>query len=185
MDYRTLETLRRSHPAWRLLAADHAPLVVSFLHQSFIQPNIRTWPREELASQLEDHLYHLREQLGEDAFPRRAADYLDEWASEDRAWLRKYYPANNDEPHYDITPATEKAVDWLTGLGQRQFVGTESRLMTIFELLRQLAEGTEIDPEARIAELENARRRSTPIFGAFGMDSYSSWMRPRSRTASC
>ncbi len=157
MDYRTLETLRRSHPAWRLLAADHAPLVVSFLHQSFIQPNIRTWPREELASQLEDHLYHLREQLGEDAFPRRAADYLDEWASEDRAWLRKYYPANNDEPHYDITPATEKAVDWLTGLGQRQFVGTESRLMTIFELLRQLAEGTEIDPEARIAELEKRK----------------------------
>lgn len=27
MDYATLETLRRRHPAWRLLAADYAPLV--------------------------------------------------------------------------------------------------------------------------------------------------------------
>ena len=69
MDYRTLETLRRAHPAWRLLAADHAPLIASFLDQCFIRSNTRTWPRLELASRLEEHLYHLREQLGEDAFP--------------------------------------------------------------------------------------------------------------------
>jgi hypothetical protein len=157
MDYRTLETLRRTHPAWRLLAADHAPLVVSFLYQSFIRPNRRTWPREELASRLEDHLYRLREGLGESAFPKPALQYLDEWAADERAWLRKYYPADNDEPHYDITPATERAIDWLIGLEQRQFVGTESRLMTVFELLRQLVEGTEVDPEARIAELERRK----------------------------
>jgi hypothetical protein len=157
MDYRSLETLRRTHPAWRLLSADHAPLVVSFLYQSFIQGNIRAWPREELASRLEDHLYRLREQLGEDAFPRPATHYLDDWASDDRAWLRKYYPATDDEPHYDITPATEKAIDWLVALGQRQFVGTESRLMAVFELLRQLTEGTEADPEARIADLERRK----------------------------
>jgi hypothetical protein len=157
MDYRTLETLRRSHPAWRLLMADHAALVVSFLHDSFIQPNIRAWPRQELASRLDDHLFKLREQLGEDAFPRTAIQYLDDWASDDRAWLRKYYPANDDEPHYDLTPAAEKAIDWLVSLGQRQFVGTESRLMAVFELLRQLAEGTEVDPQARIAELEKRK----------------------------
>jgi Protein of unknown function (DUF3375) len=154
MEYRTM---RRKHPAWRLLAADHAPLVVSFLHHRFITPNRRTWPRDELASFLEDHLYHLREQLGEDAFPKTAAQYLDEWASDERAWLRKYYPPNTDEPHYDLTPTTERAIDWLASLVQRQFVGTESRLMAVFELLRQLAEGAEIDPEMRIAELEKRR----------------------------
>ena len=157
MDYSTLETLRRAHPAWRLLAADHAPLIASFLHQCFIRPNIRTWPRRELAARLEDHLDHVRQQLGDDAFPKPAADYLDGWASDDRAWLRKYYPANTDEPHYDLTPATEKAIDWLVGLGRRPFVGTESRLVIVFELLRQLTEGTEVDPEARIAELEKRR----------------------------
>jgi hypothetical protein len=157
MDYGLLDSLRRTHPGWRLLAADHAPLVVSFLYQSFIQPNVRTLTRPELASQLDDHLYRLREQLGQDAFPKPAAQYLDDWASDDRGWLRKYFVAGSDEPQYDITPATERATDWLAGLRQRHFVGTESRLMTVFGLLRQMTEGTEVDPKVRIAELENRK----------------------------
>jgi hypothetical protein len=35
LDYHTLDTLRRDHPAWRLLRADHAPLVISVL---YLQP---------------------------------------------------------------------------------------------------------------------------------------------------
>jgi hypothetical protein len=157
MEYRTVELLRRTHPAWRLLAADHAPLIVSFLFQAFIQPNVRTLAQQELASLLDDHLFHLREQQGEDLFPKAPAQYLDDWASDERAWLRKYYLPGNDEPHYDITPATERAIDWLSSLTQRQFIGTESRLMTVFELLRQIVEGTELDPAARVAELERRK----------------------------
>jgi len=157
LDYRTLDTLRQKHPAWRLLAADHAPLIVSFLHDTFVRPNVRTLPRPDLASRLDDYLYSLRTDLGEDAFPQEAASYLENWASDERAWLRKYYPTDSDVPHFDITPATEKAIDWLVSLGQRQFVGTESRLMTVFELLHQLVEGTEKDPWARIAELERRK----------------------------
>jgi flagellar motility protein MotE (MotC chaperone) len=157
MEYRTLVTMRQNHPTWRLLLADHAPLIVSFLFDTFIEPNIRTMAQPELTSRLDDYLYSLRGSLGEEAFPREAAHYLDTWASDDHAWLRKYYPANSDEPHYDITPGTEKAIDWLASLEQRTFVGTESRLMTVFELLHQLAEGTETDPWMRIAELERRR----------------------------
>jgi Protein of unknown function (DUF3375) len=157
MDYRTLSTLRQMHPAWRLLAADHAPLVVSFLHRTFIQPNVRTLPQQELASRLQDYLYFLQEQHSDKAFPKSVRHYLDDWSSDDHGWLRKYYPVNSDEPHYDITPATEKAVDWLASLGQQQFVGTESRLMTVFALLREMAEGTELDPRTRIAELEKRK----------------------------
>ena len=36
MDYDDLVRLRREHPAWRLLAADSAPLVAAFLHHVFI-----------------------------------------------------------------------------------------------------------------------------------------------------
>jgi Protein of unknown function (DUF3375) len=157
MDYRTLETLRRAHPAWRLLAAEHAPFVVSLLYNSFIRLNKRTLSKQELLSQLEDYLHHLRERFGEDAFPRRATHYLDDWAADDRGWLRKYYVANDDEPHFDITPAAEKAIEWLASLAQRQFVGTESRLMTVFALLREIAEGTEASPSARISDLEKRR----------------------------
>ena len=157
MDYRTLDTMRRTHPAWRLLAADHAPLIIGFLHQSFIQPNVRTLPQQEIVSRLDDYLYHLREQLGDGVFPNAALRYLDDWASDGRAWLRKYYPPSNDEPHYDVTPAAEKVIDWLMSLRRRQFVGTESRLMTVFELLRQMVEGSETDSATRIVELEKRK----------------------------
>ena len=29
-------------------------------------------------------------------------------AANDKAWLRKFYPPGSDEPHFDLTPATEK-----------------------------------------------------------------------------
>ena len=157
MEYGTLVTLRQKHPAWQLLLADHAPLIITFLFETFIRPNVRTISQSDIASRLEDFLYSLRSDLGGDAFPRTAAHYLDAWASDEHAWLRKYYPPGSDEPHFDITPATEKAIDWLASLEQRRFVGTESRLMTIFELLRQLVEGTETDPWARIHELERRK----------------------------
>jgi hypothetical protein len=157
VDYRVLEQLKKTNPAWRLLVADNAPMIVSFLYRTFIQPNVRTLPQPELASRLADYLYGLREKLGEEAFPRRAEQYLDDWASDDRGWLRKYYPTGNDEAHYDLTPPTERAIDWLAGIDQRQFVGTESRLMTVITLLREIVEGTEVNPDSRIAELERRR----------------------------
>lgn len=40
-DYHTLDLLRQNHPAWRLLRAEHAPLVASFLHRVFTLPNVR------------------------------------------------------------------------------------------------------------------------------------------------
>ena len=158
MDYRTLETLQRKHPAWRLLNADHASLIISFLHDTFIRPNVRTLAQGELVTRLEDHLFSLRADLGEDKFPREATHYLDNWASDEHGWLRKYYPPNSDEVHFDLTPATERAIDWVFDLGQRRFVGTESRLIAIFDLLHQLVQGTEMDPWARISELERRKQ---------------------------
>ena len=39
LDFDTLESLRRQHPAWRLLQADSAALVASFLHRVFVLTN--------------------------------------------------------------------------------------------------------------------------------------------------
>ena len=112
--------------------ADHAPLIASFLQRTYIEPNIRVMAQPELESRLEDELFHLRETEGEDAFPPSARDYLDDWAQNERGWLRKFYPPGSDEAHFDLTPATEKAIAWLESLAQRAFIGTESRLMTVF-----------------------------------------------------
>ncbi|HEX5998780.1 MAG TPA: DUF3375 domain-containing protein [Hyphomicrobiaceae bacterium] len=157
MDYLTLETLRTSHPAWRLLRAENGALVASFLDRVFLQPNVRQMPESELARQLDDDLYRLRRQLGEDRFPREAKAYLDDWASDKSGWLRKRYVQGSDEAQFDITPATESALAWLASLGRRSFISTESRLRTIFELLRDLITDTEPDAAVRIAELQRRR----------------------------
>jgi hypothetical protein len=159
-DHGQLEALRRSHPAWRLLAADHAPMIVAFFDRAFIKPNVRSVKQLALTSQLDDFLHHLREQVSDgatDPFPRSASQYLETWSSDEHRWLRKYYAAGDDEPWFDITPATEKAIAWLASLEQRQFVGTESRLKTVFDLLRQMVDGTEVDAEARVGELLKRR----------------------------
>ncbi|MBD7979614.1 DUF3375 domain-containing protein [Oerskovia merdavium] len=92
-------------------------------------------------------------------YPRSPKAYLDHWSAPEQGWLRKFYPTGSDEAHYDATPAVEKAVAWVTALRERSFVGTESRLNTVFELLRQLTVGTESDADARLRELEARRAR--------------------------
>nr|WP_321466152.1 DUF3375 domain-containing protein [uncultured Desulfobulbus sp.] len=157
LDYTTLDLLRQNHPAWRLLRAQHAPLVAAFLQRVFIVPNVRNLPQADLVEALEDELFVLREQQGAETFPGTAQGYLNDWAENDKGWLRKFYPPGTDEPHYDLTPSTEKALAWLESLTERAFVGTESRLLTLFELLRQMSEGSQTDPQVRIGELQKRR----------------------------
>ncbi|HUG23967.1 DUF3375 domain-containing protein [Piscinibacter sp.] len=157
LDPSTLATMRRQHPTWRLLLADSAPLIASFLHRVFVVPNVRVMSQAALVEALEDTLFALREQRGDNAYPKGALEYLNDWAANERGWLRKFYPTGSDEAHFDLTPSTEKAIAWLASLAERSFVGTESRLLTLFELLRQMKEGSETDPQARLRELHRRR----------------------------
>ena len=157
LDYTTLTILRQSHPAWRLLRSDHAPLAASFLHRVFIAHNVRIMMQADLAEALEDELFALRERLGRECFPKSALDYLNDWAANDKGWLRKFYRQGSDESCFDLTSSAEKAIVWLGTLAERSFVGTESRLLTLFDLLKQMSEGSETDPQTRIAELNKRR----------------------------
>lgn len=159
-DHATLCSLRARHPAWRLLCSDNAPLIASFLHRVFLVPNVRVMTEADLAEALEDELYTLRLQSADEArpvYPKSAMEYLNEWAAPEKGWLRKYYKPGTDEAQFDLTPSTEKAIAWLVQLGERQFVGTESRLLTLFDLLKQMSEGSEADPVKRVAELQKKR----------------------------
>jgi hypothetical protein len=112
----------------------------------------------DLAEALESELFALRQHVGEDDFPKPAMEYLNDWADHDKAWLRKFYRPGTDDPQFDLTPATEKAINWLRQLSERSFIGTESRLLTLFELLKQMSEGTEADPIKRLTELGRRRQ---------------------------
>jgi hypothetical protein len=157
LSYEHVNQLFKSHPALRLLRAEHAPLILTFLDRVFIQLNVRFISGPDIVSRLEDTLYNLRETEGAEAYPRSAEEYINDWAQNDKGWLRKYYPENSDEPHFDLTPAAEKALNWIDSLSEKAFVGTESRLFIIFELLRQMTLGVEKDAGSRIAELEKKK----------------------------
>lgn len=157
LDHPTLTALKRQHPAWKLLLSDHAPLIASFLHRVFVTPNVRAMSAVNLAAALDDELFGLREQLGDLAYPRQARDYLNDWADNERGWLRKFYPETSDEAHFELTAATESVIAWLLSLTKKPFVGTESRLLTLFELLRQMSLGSETNPHIRVKELYKRR----------------------------
>ncbi|MHB8246964.1 MAG: DUF3375 domain-containing protein [Acidimicrobiales bacterium] len=161
MNYDEIEHLQSNHPAWSLLRSPNAALVMSFLGRVFVDANVADLPGSQLANELDDDLYALNQRLRgerlEDRFPKTAPEYLDDWAAPERGWLRKFYPPGSDEPRYDVAPAVEKALMWVSDLRSREFIGTESRLNTIFDLLRQMVFGAESDPERRLSELRRRR----------------------------
>ena len=156
MDFDHISRLKE-HPAWRLLTADHAPLVISFFDQTFVAPGAHSCAQSELVAKLDDYLFYIRKISPENSYPRSAQEYLESWAHNDNAYLRKYYPDRGDEPCYDLTPSSEKAIEWLRSLDQKSFIGTESRLLTIFQLLRDVVSAAQSDPQARIASLEKQK----------------------------
>ncbi|MDE8670752.1 DUF3375 domain-containing protein [Pseudarthrobacter sp. H3Y2-7] len=157
MDFYAINSLRENHAGWSLLRAQNAPLALTFFMAAFTGPNQRNLRRQELIDVLDDVLFGLRDSEGEDRFPRPAGEYLDDWAADERQWLRKYYVPGEDEPHYDLTAAAEDVVRWVENLRGRDFVATQSRLTSIFAVLKQLVQQSETDPEVRLAELQQQR----------------------------
>ena len=157
MDFYAINSLRENHAGWSLLRAQNAPLALSFFVAAFTAPNQRNLGRQQLIDVLDDVLFGLRDGEGEDRFPRAAGEYLDDWAAPERAWLRKYYVPGEDEPHYDLTAAAEDVVRWVENLRGRDFVATQSRLTSIFAVLKELVQQSETDPEVRLAELQRQR----------------------------
>ncbi|GAB3994050.1 hypothetical protein GCM10029992_07380 [Glycomyces albus] len=147
MDYDELTLLRDRDPGWKLLRSDNAPMTIAFLHRVFIEQNLRSVSEDRLIELLDDELYALNERLGERKYPKPPKLYLDDWTHSDRRWLRKFYPEDGDQPHMELSPATERALRWVESLQvQRDFIGTASRLSSIFNLLRELVHGTDEDP---------------------------------------
>ncbi len=160
MEHEAIETLRERHPAWRLLRAANASLIISFLGRFFVEANRGATSAAEVSAALDEDLYALNAVAGdleESRFPKRPQAYLDDWSASEIGYLRRFYPPGDDEVHFEVTPSFEKAYAWVESLQVRSFVGTESRLHTVVELLRQIVHGSETDPETRLAELRRKR----------------------------
>jgi hypothetical protein len=152
MEYHEL-TLMLEQPPVKLLRAQNAPLLLGFLHRVFKQAQRVAIPEGQLRTALETELEQ-RRAADQDAYPQTAAEYLAGWCSDEHRFLRRYYGAGSDEPLYELTSGAEKALLWLESLRQTKFVGTESRLESIFSELEQILKYASSDPEERVRRLE-------------------------------
>lgn len=153
MTYEEISQLLKNHTSIRLLKADHAPLIISFLFSAFkegISNQEEGGIKEkELADLLSDRLYVLND--SEKRYPKSPADYLTDWAN--AGFLRKF-SGKTDEFVYELTPATEQVFKWIDSLEKREFVGTESRLKYLFERIQKLVGKTQLNASERLAQLE-------------------------------
>ena len=155
MSYSYLNLLRKNHPAWKLLTSHQAPFIAAFFYMTFLKNKQREISEEKLISYLENFIENINY---EDKASFTPQEILTQWSNIEYGFLRKYYPKDKDEIHYDLTPAAQKAVEYLMSFEQRNFMATESRLMIIFDLLKNIIEKSNENPEFRIQELEKQKR---------------------------
>lgn len=155
MTYEYLRTLRMTNAAWRLLTADQAAFLASFFYREFLAGKRRGIPAGELVEHLGDYLERLCQDYPDEEFSRSPKDYLELWTDAQHGWLRKYH--YNDEWHYDLTASAQKAVEWLVRLRRQEFIGTESRLHTVFQLLNEIVRDSDTNPRTRREWLEQQK----------------------------
>jgi hypothetical protein len=160
LDHDRIANLRDHHPVLRLLGAKNLPLIADFLSRVFVTRHRREVPQHELESLLGDHLCELAVRGPESVQYRGSASkYLDDWSHPDLPFLRKFYVGGKDEPVYDLTPATERTIEWLQSLEQTEFIGTESRLSAMLSLLRELVQEGDETVEERLSRLLAEREK--------------------------
>jgi hypothetical protein len=156
MDEERLAWDLQNAPSIRLLKADSAALIVSFLYQQFKQAQRVSVPLPLLVEQLEGYLEHLNER-SPGRYARNAQAYITEWADEEHRFIRISVYGNGDVPSVELTSETERTIGWLEDMQSQEFVGTESRFLMIVQLLREIVQKSTEDPTQRLEQLEQQR----------------------------
>ncbi len=155
MDYERIKYELES-ATFKLLRSRNAALILSFLHKQFKVTQRVSIAQLELETKLSDCLEFLQE-VYPDRYPQSPKEYLSQWC--DDGLLRKSFDSS-DEPKLTLTPAAEKVIAWLEDLQQKdEFVGTESRFLQIFSLLKEIRDRSTTDVEMRVSQLEQDRDR--------------------------
>ncbi len=156
MTHDELQTTFKHAYSVKLLVSPNAPLILSFLYAQFKQPGRVVVAHHELVEALEDQLLALR---ARDArrYPSEAQSYLRQWCDEEHRFLRKYFAPGQDDPVYELTSHTERAIEWVISLSKTEFIGTESRFLRILDLLKEIVINCTPDVAVRLRYLEAQR----------------------------
>jgi len=164
MDYQKLEIQLKNAPSLKLLRSRNAPLILSFLYAQFKEQSEISIRNERLVTQLAyylDELNYIDEEDNLHSFVtdsyERARKYIETWTNE--SYLRNYIDDTEKIVYNVLTQHTERAFQMLELLQERRFVGTESKFKDIFYKLRELVDNNTADPEKKIKELEERKRK--------------------------
>ncbi|MFN0126918.1 MAG: DUF3375 domain-containing protein [Verrucomicrobiales bacterium] len=158
MTYLEVKQMLR-HPSASLMRKNQAAFILSFLHAAFKQPGLVQVENEVLRARLSNWLDQYR---GSEEFEaeRGAREYLEEWCSERCGWLRRSLPPATQVPVFELTAATEKALRWLEELRGSTFIGTESRMESIFAQIDSLLTESSADVGLRLEALRDRLRQT-------------------------
>jgi hypothetical protein len=144
----------RDQPLWKLLAAEHAPVVIALL-QTHLFESDRSLPASIFHERIERDLEELRAQGL--VLPQTAQAYVADWLR--AGYLERRYPAGASEEEYELSVAAAEAIHFVAGLVEPRAAATESRLTVVIDQLARLAEETDTDPRSRVATLLAERER--------------------------
>ncbi len=158
MDYEQLAFDLQYAPAVKLLKAEHAALIISFLYQEFKREQRISLPLAELIEHLEDEIERISVH-SPGRYPRSAQTYISEWADEQHRYIRILapIPGKNDRPMVELTADTERTIGWLEEMHKQEFVGTESRFLLVVQMIQDMVYKSTEDPRQRLVQLEQQR----------------------------
>ena len=156
MDHDQLQFDLRQSASVRLLKSPNAPLILSFLHHAFKREQCATALYALLLEQLDATLEVLNER-SPGMYPLSATAYFKQWSDEEHQLIRIIVRGSDDETTVELTADAERAIGWVEELYRREFVGTESRFLSIFNLLEEIAARSTEDVEQRLVQLQRER----------------------------
>ncbi len=159
MDYYTLKHRFENNYLLKLLKSRSAPLYLSFIYKEFKVNHNTTVEFNDLIVKLINHLEEITWEIPEmQSVEEYGKKLIEQWCSEDFRLLRRFY-TRDGEMFLELTSDSERALKWMEELNPKEYVGTESRFNNIYRLLEELSTGVNENPEDRIRELKEEKRK--------------------------
>ena len=155
MTYEYLKNLKKYNQTIKLLNSDNFAMMVGFFYFVFVEKKYITINHSTILSLLDDYLYDINLSYP-NIYPKNAKEYLDDFVSDKNGYLKKYH-GSEDEAIYELTPYTQKALEFLDSLNKSEFVGSRTKFNIIFELLEELEFETNLSDEDRIRTLQKQK----------------------------
>ncbi len=149
MTYEYLLSLKKHNQTIKLLSSDNFAMVVSFFYFVFVRQKHISISYEVILSYLDDFIYNINQE--EIYYPKQPKEYLEDFVRS--GYLKKYY-GSEGELLYELTPYSQKALEFLESLEKKEFVGSRTKFSIIFDLLEELIFETDLSDEERIKKLQ-------------------------------